>query len=372
MRKAPAKPPRPDPQALLRWYDLRRRDLPWRARPGETADPYAVWLSEIMLQQTTVEAVKPFYAAFLARWPTVGALAAAREEEVMKAWAGLGYYARARNLHACAREIAGRGGAFPRAERELLALPGVGPYTAAAIASIAFDAPCVAVDGNVERVVARLFAIERPAREAKRELRAAAQGLSPGLRGGDFTQALMDLGATVCTLRAPRCGDCPFRGACEAERRGAAEAFPAKPPKLEKPMRGGAAFVLTSGGAALIRTRPPRGLLGGMAEFPSTPFRADFDPAKARVHAPLAARWRELPGAVEHVFTHFSLRLTIFRATLPPPPPEVENGRWTELTRLSAEGLPTLMRKVATHAGLDMDQAMGEPAWREASRSRWR
>jgi A/G-specific adenine glycosylase len=365
MRRASAKPSpresshrsaqRPDPRALLRWYDLRRRDLPWRAQPGETADPYAVWLSEIMLQQTTVEAVKPYYAAFLARWPNVAALAAAREEEVMKAWAGLGYYARARNLHACAREIAARGGIFPREEQELLALPGVGPYTAAAIASIAYDAPLVAVDGNVERVIARLFALERPAREAKRELREKAQSLSPGLRAGDFTQALMDLGATVCTPRAPRCGDCPFLCACEAARRGAAEAFPVRPPRTAKPERGGAAFVLTSGGAALIRTRPPRGLLGGMAEFPSTPFRADFDAAKARAHAPVAARWRALPGAVEHVFTHFSLRLTIFRATLPAPPPEVENGRWTELTRICDEGLPTLMRKVAAHAGLDIE-----------------
>jgi A/G-specific adenine glycosylase len=358
MPRVPAKPsPRiePDPRALLRWYDRRRRDLPWRARPGESADPYAVWLSEIMLQQTTVEAVKPYFAAFLARWPTVEALAAAPAEEVMKAWAGLGYYARARNLHACARAIAARAGVFPREERDLLALPGVGPYTAAAIASIAFDAPCVAVDGNVERVVARLFAVERPAREAKRDLREKAQSLSPGLRAGDFTQALMDLGATVCTPRAPRCGDCPFHGACEAARRGAAEAFPVKPPKTAKPERRGAAFVLVSDGAALIRTRPPRGLLGGMAEFPSTPFRADFEPGEARAGAPVAAAWAELPGAVEHVFTHFSLRLTVFSATLPPPRPSIETCRWTELGRLSAEGLPTLMRKVAAHAGLALD-----------------
>jgi A/G-specific adenine glycosylase len=340
---------------LLRWYDARRRELPWRARPGETADPYAVWLSEIMLQQTTVEAVKPYYAAFLARWPSVEALAAAPAEQVMKAWAGLGYYARARNLHACAQEIAARGGAFPRDEASLLALPGIGPYTAAAIASIAFDAPCVAVDGNVERVVARLFAVERPAGEAKRELRDRAQSLAPGLRAGDFTQALMDLGATVCAPHGPRCDDCPFHGACEAARRGAPEAFPVKPPKQPKPERRGAAFVLLSDGAALLRTRPPRGLLGGMSEFPSTPFRADLDPRAARLHAPAAARWRELPGAVEHVFTHFSLRLTIFSATLPPPRPSIDDCRWTELARLSAEGLPTLMRKVAAHAGLDID-----------------
>jgi A/G-specific adenine glycosylase len=347
-----AKPPRPDPRALLAWYDRRRRVLPWRAPPGERADPYAVWLSEIMLQQTTVEAVKSYFAAFLSRWPTVAALAAAPQEQVMQAWAGLGYYARARNLHACAKEIAARGGVFPREEAELLALPGVGPYTAAAIASIAYDAPCVAVDGNVERVVARLFVVERPAREAKRELRALAQSLSPGVRAGDFTQALMDLGATVCTPRAPRCDICPFSGACAAERRGEAEAFPVKAPKQTKPRREGAAFVALCDGAALLRTRPPRGLLGGMSEFPSTPFEPGFDLSGARAHAPVLARWRALPGAVEHVFTHFSLRLTIFAAEIAPPPPIVGACRWTPVERLAAEALPTLMRKVAAHAGL--------------------
>jgi A/G-specific adenine glycosylase len=347
------RPPRPDPRALLTWYDRRRRDLPWRAGPGERADPYAVWLSEIMLQQTTVEAVKPYFAAFLARWPSVAALAAAPLDEVMKAWAGLGYYARARNLHACAQQVAvEHRGIFPRDESDLLALPGVGLYTAAAVAAIAFDAPCVAVDGNVERVVARLFAVDKPAREAKRELREKAQTLLPPARTGDFTQALMDLGATVCTPRGPRCDLCPFAPACEAARRGETERFPVKTPKPEKPLRRGAAFVLTSDGAALLRTRPARGLLGGMSEFPSTPFRVDFDPSRAQAHAPVAARWRALPGEVEHVFTHFSLRLTIFAATLPAPPPHIENGRWTPLSRLCDEGLPTLMRKVAVRAGL--------------------
>lgn len=352
-RPSAEKPPRPDPRALLSWYDRSRRDLPWRAAPGERADPYSVWLSEIMLQQTTVEAVKPYFHAFLARWPSVAALAAAPLEEVMKAWAGLGYYARARNLHACAQQVAfERGGIFPREEGDLLSLPGVGPYTAAAVAAIAFDAPCVAVDGNVERVVARLFAIDRPIREAKRDLREQAQTLLPAARSGDFTQALMDLGATICTPRAPRCDLCPFAPACAAARRGETERFPVKAQKLDKPLRRGAAFVVISGGAALLRTRPLRGLLGGMSEFPSTPFRVDFDPSRARAHAPMAARWKELPGAVEHVFTHFSLRLTIFAATLPAPPPYIENGRWTPLARLSEEGLPTLMRKVAVRAGL--------------------
>lgn len=353
MAQAPAKPQKPDPEALLAWYDRRRRDLPWRARPGEIADPYAVWLSEIMLQQTTVEAVKPYFAAFLARWPNVAALAGAPLDEVMKAWAGLGYYARARNLHACARRIAlEHGGRFPRAESELLDLPGVGPYTAAAIAAIAFDEPCVAMDGNVERVVSRLFAVARPARVAKRELREKARTLLGRERPGDFAQALMDLGATVCTPRSPKCDLCPFLAACEASRRGEAEAFPVKAPKLAKPERKGAAFVLCSGDETLLRTRAAHGLLGGMTEFPSTPFGRDFDPRAARAYAPVETRWRALPGKVEHVFTHFSLELTVFTARLAPPPPVIENCRWAAAARLEDEGLPTLMRKVAAHAGL--------------------
>lgn len=353
MASAPAKLREPDPDALLVWYDRRRRDLPWRAKPGEIADPYAVWLSEIMLQQTTVEAVKPYFAAFLARWPTVEALAGAPLEDVMKAWAGLGYYARARNLHACARRVAlEREGRFPRTESELLALPGVGPYTAAAIAAIAFDERCVAVDGNVERVVSRLFAVAEPPRAAKRELRERARALLPRERPGDFAQALMDLGAIICTPRRPKCDLCPFVSACEAARRGAVEDFPVKGPKLAKPRRKGAAFVARSGDATLLRTRATRGLLGGMTEFPSTPFGEDFDARAARAHAPFTARWRELPGKVEHVFTHFSLELTVFATTIAPPPPSIENCRWAASARLEREGLPTLMRKVAVHAGL--------------------
>lgn len=353
MASAPAKPQKPDPKALLAWYDRRRRDLPWRARPGEIADPYAVWLSEIMLQQTTVEAVKPYFAAFLTRWPNVAALADAPLDEVMKAWAGLGYYARARNLHACAQRIVSEHRErFPRTEAELLSLPGVGPYTAAAIAAIAFDAPCVAVDGNVERVVSRLFALAQPPRAAKRDLRQKAATLLPRERPGDFTQALMDLGATVCTPRAPKCASCPFLSACEAARRGAAEDFPVKAPKLAKPRRKGAVFVLRSGDETLLRRRAARGLLGGMTEFPSTPFRQDLDAREARAHAPFTTRWRALPGKVEHVFTHFSLELTVFVATIESPPPSIENCRWAAAARLEEEGLPTLMRKVAVHAGL--------------------
>lgn len=353
MAPAPAKPRKPSSEALLAWYDRRRRDLPWRARPGEIADPYAVWLSEIMLQQTTVEAVKPYFTAFLARWPDVEALARAPLEEVMKAWAGLGYYARARNLHACAQRVASEhGGRFPETENELLALPGVGPYTAAAIAAIAFERPCLAMDGNVERVAARLYAVAQPVRLAKPDLREKAGALVPRQRPGDFAQAMMDLGATVCTPRSPKCDLCPFLPACEAALLGRAEDFPVKGPKLAKPERQGAAFVLRSGDETLLRTRPARGLLGGMAEFPSTPFRQDFDPRSARAYAPVETRWRALPGEVEHVFTHFSLRLTIFTATLAPPPPRIENCRWATAARLAEEGLPTLMRKVAAHAGL--------------------
>jgi A/G-specific adenine glycosylase len=356
MASAPAKPREPDPAALLAWYDHSRRDLPWRARPGETADPYVVWLSEIMLQQTTVEAVKPYFLSFLARWPTVTALADAPLDEVMKAWAGLGYYARARNLHACAQRIAHeRDGRFPQSERELMELPGVGPYTAGAIAAIAFGRQSLAIDGNVERVVSRLFAVARPPRFAKQELRDLARRLLPSERAGDFAQALMDLGATVCTPRAPKCNLCPFAVACEAARRGEAEAFPIKAPKLAKPRRKGAVFVLRSGEATLLRTRPSRGLLGGMTEFPSTPFDSDFDRRAAHGFAPVKTRWRALPGKVEHIFTHFSLELTIFAGSVPPPPPIVKDCRWAEVARLSQEGLPTLMRKVAAHAGLTIE-----------------
>lgn len=342
-----------EPARLLAWYDRNRRDLPWRARPGETADPYAVWLSEIMLQQTTVEAVKPYFSAFLARWPSVETLAGAPLDEVMKAWAGLGYYARARNLHACARKLAlEHAGRFPKTERELLTLPGVGPYTAAAVAAIAFNEPCVAMDGNVERVVARLFAISAPPRVAKKEMRARAQSFLSHERPGDFAQALMDLGSAVCMPRSPACGVCPFSRACEAERRGAAEDFPGKTRKIAKPKRKGAVFVLRSGDKALLRTRPPQGLLGAMAEFPMTPFDEDFDLTQARVHAPLRTRWRALAGKVEHSFTHFALELTVFTGFIEPPPPLVENGRWAATPRLHDEGLPSLMRKVAVHAGL--------------------
>ncbi len=352
MIKTPAQSRKPG-QALLAWYDRHRRDLPWRAAPGERADPYAVWLSEIMLQQTTVATVKGYYADFIARWPTVEALAAAPLEEVLSAWAGLGYYARARNLHACALEVVdGHGGRFPESEASLRALPGVGPYTAAAIAAIAFDERCAAIDGNVERVMARLHAIDTPPRQAKPLIREKVEALAPASRAGDFAQALMDLGATVCTPRAPDCGACPLSSHCAAFARGAQQSYPAKAARPAKPMRRGAIFILRRGEEALLRRRPPKGLFGGMNEFPSTPFTQDVGPDEWRRYAPCAARWRALPEPVAHVFTHFSLTATILVARATADASAPANCRWASSRELDKEGLPTLMRKAASRAGL--------------------
>ncbi|WP_424360810.1 A/G-specific adenine glycosylase [Methylocystis parvus] len=352
MIKPPAKRRKPGP-ALLAWYDANRRDLPWRAQPGERADPYAVWLSEIMLQQTTVVTVKGYFENFLSRWPTVEALAAAPLEEVLAAWAGLGYYARARNLHACARKVANEhGGAFPDSEAALLALPGVGPYTAAAVASIAFDKPCAAVDGNVERVITRLYAIETPARQAKPLIREKVEALLPPARAGDFAQGLMDLGATVCTPRAPNCGACPWGADCAAFAARAQEAYPVKEKKAEKPKRRGAIFILRRGEETLLSRRPEKGLFGGMSAFPATPFTQDVAPEEQLDHAPCKAEWRALPEPVAHVFTHFALTATVFVGQAKEAPPLGANCRWAARRNLDREGLPTLMRKAALLAGL--------------------
>ncbi len=340
---------------LLRWWDEHRRVLPWRALPGQTADPYAVWLSEIMLQQTTVTSVVAYFSRFLKRWPTIEALAKAPLEEILTAWAGLGYYARARNLHACAQEVVNlHGGRFPQSEAELLRLPGVGPYTAAAIAAIAFDQPCVAQDGNVERVISRLFAVEQPVPRAKPVIKAHAQSFLSHERPGDFAQALMDLGATLCTPRTPDCGCCPLASSCVALRSGLQLKFPVKAEKSPRPQRRGAAFVLLQGERVLLRRRPAKGLLGGMSEFPSTPLAEDVEPGAAQAHAPFGAPWRPLGGSVHHVFTHFSLELTVYLAHAPfeEKARVAEGYRWVNLTNLDGEGLPTLMRKVAVHAQL--------------------
>lgn len=339
--------------ALLAWYDAHRRDLPWRARPGETADPYAVWLSEIMLQQTTVATVENYYRKFLARWPDVAALAAAALDDVLVEWAGLGYYARARNLHACARKLVeDHGGRFPASEADLLSLPGVGPYTAAAVAAIAFDAPCVAIDGNVERVITRIYAIDAPLRRARPLIRERAQALLPAARAGDFAQALMDLGATICTPRAPECGDCPLSGSCAAFRDSTQALYPVKEKKPAKPRRRGAIFILRRGEAVLLRRRPPQGLFGGMNEFPSTPLTRDVAPEDWRGFAPCEARWRALDVPVSHVFTHFSLTATVFVAQAGAKAAAAADCRWAARDNLDKEGLPTLMRKAAVRAGL--------------------
>ena len=339
--------PAPSPDALLAWYDRHRRTLPWRAAPGERQDPYCVFLSEIMLQQTTVVTVQPYYAAFLARWPSVEALAAAPLEEVLSAWAGLGYYARARNLHACARAVVARhGGRFPPDEAALLALPGIGPYTAAAIASIAFDQRAAPVDGNWERVVSRLFAVEEALPKARSALRALAQTLLPAARHGDFAQAMMDLGATVCTPRKPACILCPFRGSCAAHAAGRPEAYPVKAAKAARPTRHGVAFLaVRADGAVLVRTRPMTGLLGGMSEVPSTPWEEERvgDPA---AFAPLPARWVALNSTVRHVFSHFALELSVWRADVPAATPAPAGTRWVARGGFSAEAFPSVMVKV--------------------------
>ncbi len=328
--------------------------LPWRARPGENADPYRVWLSEIMLQQTTVKAVGPYYARFLANWPTVHQLAAAPLDDVLRAWAGLGYYARARNLHVCARTVVERhGGEFPDTVEALRALPGVGAYTAGAIAAIAFGRRAVAVDGNIERVIARLYAIEAPLPAAKDEIRQYAERLLPARRPGDYTQAMMDLGATICTPKQPACALCPLVDSCAARRRGDPESFPRKAPKANGQMRRGASFVaLRADGCVLVRSRPPNGLLGGMTEVPSTAWSAEFDEVSALAAAPLKARWRRLPGAVEHGFTHFPLRQSVYLARVPARTKAPAGMRWVAVADLAGEALPNVMRKVVAHAGI--------------------
>ncbi len=330
---------------LLAWYDAGHRDLPWRAAPGRKADPFHVMLSEIMLQQTVVATVMPYFHRFLARWPDVQALADAEREAIMRAWAGLGYYARARRLHEAAHHIAhDLRGVFPQNEAGWRALPGIGPYTAAAIAAIAFDQQAVVVDGNVERVVARLFAVAQPLPAAKAQLRELAASLTPASRPGDYAQAMMDFGATLCTPRGPRCPACPVAKHCAVAGARASE-YPRRTLKPPRPERLGQAYFLTRpDGAVLLEARPSRGLLGGMTGFPLSGFDGTVP------ILPQGVTWQALPGEVRHVFTHFGLTLQVMRGVAAGPAALSPHQTWTRPQALGEAALPSLMRKILAHA----------------------
>jgi A/G-specific adenine glycosylase len=344
--------PRPDADTLLAWYDRHRRRLPWRALPGEVADPYRVWLSEIMLQQTTTVAAGPYFQRFLERFPDVATLAAGPLDDVLKLWAGLGYYARARNLFACARAVVEQhGGQFPSTEAELLGLPGVGPYTAAAVSAIAFDRKATPVDGNWERVVARLFAVEDALPASKPRLRNLSATLTPDLRPGDFAQAVMDLGATICTPRRPACVICPWALSCEARARGIQESLPRKAAKVARPERFGVVFwVERADGAVLLRRRPSKGLLGGMTELPTTVWGARVDRNAVIAQAPVRAPWHVKTGTVIHVFSHFALTLEVFTARVPQETAAPEGCWWANAGDVDGEALPSVFRKAVVLA----------------------
>lgn len=344
--------------ALIAWYEAHARDLPWRVGPkargkGARPDPYAVWLSEIMLQQTTVATVAPRYAEFLKLWPSVANMAAAPLDDILGQWAGLGYYARARNLHKCANVVADEhGGEFPDTEEALRKLPGIGDYTAAAVAAIAFDRRAVVVDGNVERVVSRLFAIETPLPAAKPEIKEKADAIWPEKRSGDFAQGLMDLGATICRPKAPMCLLCPLATHCDAHQSGRAEAFPKKAPKKAKPFRKGAAFALVNGkGEMLFERRPEKGLLGGMLGLPGTPW-AEEMPDDVFLHAPAKAKWTCV-GAATHTFTHFHLTLDVYTARAPKGFRCKSDQQWIAPGKAR---LPTVMKKALNLAANEGNQ----------------
>jgi A/G-specific adenine glycosylase len=345
-----AKPGNSVASRALAWFDAHRRTLPWRAAPGERADPYRVWLSEILLQQTTTAGAAPYYREFLRRWPDVAALAAAPLEAVMSAFAGLGYYSRARNLHACAQAVAAAGGEFPSDETALRALPGIGLYTAAAIAAIAFEREATPIDGNIARIVSRLAGFSAPIAGNRAAIETFARTLTPNARAGDFAQALMDIGATLCRPKNPACLTCPLRPDCRAAASGDPEAYPGRPPKKARPEKVGAAFFAARGdGAFLARRRPPRGLLGATMELPGGAWRVGEIADVTAEDAPFAAHWRRLPGYVEHVFTHFALRLALFAApmeTVAAP----EGMVFVAPDEMDAAGFSGLMRKAALQA----------------------
>jgi len=345
------------PALLLEWYDRHRRRLPWRPLPGERADPYRVWLSEIMLQQTGVKTVGPYFEKFLARWPDVDALGTASLDDVLRMWAGLGYYSRARNLHACAVAVRrDHGGVFPDSEEGLRSLPGIGPYTASAIAAIAFGRRTMPVDGNIERVVSRLFAVEEPLPQAKPLIQQLAATLliagETNSRAGDSAQALMDLGSSICTPKKPACALCPLNEDCLSRTRGDQETFPRKAMKKTGTLRRGAAFVVTRGQELLVRSRPEKGLLGGMTEVPGSDWIAAQDDKAALQQAPMhksIARWHRKVGVVTHVFTHFPLELVVYTASVPARARAPEGMRWVPIATLKDEALPNVMRKVIAH-----------------------
>jgi len=348
------------PALLLAWYDRHRRRLPWRPLPGEHADPYRVWLSEIMLQQTGVKTVGPYFEKFLVRWPDVEALGRASLDDVLRMWAGLGYYSRARNLHACAVAVLrDHGGVFPDSEEGLRTLPGIGPYTAAAIAAIAFGRRTMPVDGNIERVVSRLFRVEEALPQAKPLIQQLATTLLASTnagdvksRAGDSAQALMDLGSSICTPKKPACVLCPLSDDCAARRRGDQETFPRKAPKKSGELRCGAAFVVKRGDELLVRTRPEKGLLGGMTEVPGSSWLAAQEDKAALKQAPGLkgfARWHRKAGVVTHVFTHFPLQLVVYTANVPARTRAPEGTRWVPIATLRDEALPNVMRKVIAH-----------------------
>jgi A/G-specific adenine glycosylase len=355
------------PALLLDWYDRHRRRLPWRPPAGEKPDPYRVWLSEIMLQQTGVKTVGPYFEKFLARWPDVAALGRASQDDVLRMWAGLGYYSRARNLHACAVAVLrDHGGVFPDTEEGLRRLPGIGPYTAAAIGAIAFDLRTMPVDGNIERVVSRLYAVEEPLPQAKPRIRQlAATLLGPSVAGdeksragdeksraGDSAQALMDLGSSICTPKKPACALCPLNADCAARLRGDQETFPRKAPKKTGELRRGAAFIVTRGDELLVRTRPEKGLLGGMTEVPGSDWLAGRDDTAALSQAPVLERvthWHRKAGVVTHLFTHFPLELVVYTASAPARTRPPKGMRWVPLATLADEALPNVMRKAIAH-----------------------
>lgn len=341
------------PAQLLAWYDRHRRQLPWRAPAGHASDPYRVWLSEIMLQQTTVKAVGPYFEKFTARWPTVASLGAASLDDVLRMWAGLGYYSRARNLHACAAAVLrDHRGIFPDTEEGLRSLPGIGPYTAAAIAAIAFGRQTMPVDGNIERVVSRLFAVEEPLPKAKPQIQQLAATLLGQSRAGDSAQALMDLGATICTPKKPACALCPLNDNCAARTRSDQETFPRKAPKKSGALRRGAAFVVTRGGELLVRTRAEKGLLGGMTEVPTSEWLAGHEDKDALRQSPAlkdVSRWHRKAGVVTHVFTHFPLELVIYTASVAARTRAPGGMRWVPIATLKDEAFPNVMRKVIAH-----------------------